>query len=257
MHGIGNDFILIDQFLEPDQFSYSEIAKKLCDRRFGIGADGLLLIAPSSDASASMRIFNADGSEPEMCGNGLRCAAIYLHDQGRLDKSENAIQTIAGTKKFKINPDRTVTVEMGKASCNCQEIDLSSVGIQDYGIAIDVGNPHLVIFTDAIKNVPLKKWGRILEFHPYFPEGTNVHFVEVIDRSHLRMITWERGAGATLACGTGACATVLAGHIKNRCESKATVDLPGGTLKIELLANQEVLMTGPANYSFTGEFELS
>lgn len=257
MHGLGNDFILIDcigQKFEVRSSELGDLTKKLCRRRLGIGADQLLLLYPSSIADFKMRIFNADGSEVEMCGNGIRCLAKYIWDKGLSDKNILQIETLAGI----IRPEKAgemVKVDMGEPI----------LGIIDYPLKIDdrifnitcvsMGNPHTVIIVDNLPNFPVAYYGPMIENHPMFPKRTNVEFIEVLNPSEINMRVWERGAGETMACGTGASAVVVVSKRKGLTESKVTVHLLGGDLSIEWADDNHVYMTGPAVRVFEGIIE--
>ena len=231
-HGLGNDFILIEGSLKNPNF----LAKKLCDRHFGIGADGLVLILPSTKADYRMRIFNPDSSEAEMCGNAIRCVAKYIN------KKSIRVETLAGIIEPELLSNGQVKVNMGKPN---------HIGDFNQITAISIGNPHAVLF---VKNFDFdwQKKGREIENNiKLFPKKTNVEFVRVIDKNNLEVKVWERGAGATLACGTGACAAAFASFLKKKTNNKVNVYLPGGKLKIEIKDN--IYMTGPAIKGFEGE----
>lgn len=263
MHGLGNDFILIDclnqKLTEPEKF-----AVKYCDRRFGIGADQLLLLYPSQIADFKMRIFNADGSEVEMCGNGIRCFAKYIWDRGLSDKEILEVETLAGIiKPKKVGP--LVQVDMGKPEFSPQKIPVDAEGQKAFDLLLEVagwhaklncvsmGNPHAVIFLEEEpKNFAVSKYGPLIENHPIFPKRTNVEFAFVKNPHEIVMRVWERGAGETLACGTGACATAVAAMVKELTERKVTVHLLGGDLLIEWAEDGHVYMTGPAEEVFEG-----
>ena len=267
MHGLGNDFVCLDRFLStPDLEDYPELARSLCHRHFGVGADGLIVILPSTKADAKMRIFNADGSEPEMCGNGIRCFAKYLYDSGYVPKEEMTVETLAGILTVKLSVDQgeaqMITVNMGQPKLKPEEIPVKITGRQVVGeklqvngrtlvfTAVSMGNPHCVIFTPAFEDLEFTALGPALEKHPLFPQKTNVEFVRVDNPSELTVKVWERGVGPTLACGTGACASVVAAVLEGKCERKVTVHLPGGDLYIEWGLDDQVLMTGSAVYVF-------
>jgi len=274
MHGIGNDFILIDADAEPlPEDRLSEISRRLCHRKFGIGGDGLILVLKSSASDFRMRMFNPDGSEAEMCGNGIRCFAKFVYDRGLTDSEQITVATLAGEMKLDLRiEDRrvgSVRVDMGQPVLDRQKIPLSgngrspvigeevSIEGETYAItAVSMGNPHAVVFTDDVSGVRLEQVGPKIEHFPLFPARTNVHFVEVHSSDELTMRTWERGAGATLACGTGACASVVASAINGRTGRRVTAHLPGGDLQIEWAEDDHVYMTGPATEVFEGEIEL-
>jgi diaminopimelate epimerase len=278
MHGIGNDFVLIDciqQTLDIEDSAFEGFAKRLCDRRFGIGADQLLLLYPSERADYRMRILNADGSEVEMCGNGIRCLAKYLWDRNLSDKDILTIETLAGIMK----PERAgemVKVDMGEPIFEPEKIPInisstfkvqSSKGkisnlIIDYPLhiadrefqitCVSMGNPHAVIFVDDAASFPVTYYGPMIETHSLFPKKTNVEFVEVSNRKEIRMRVWERGSGETMACGTGASAVAVASAIKGLAERDVTVHLLGGDLCVRWDSNNHVYMTGPAVEVFEG-----
>ena len=265
MHGLGNDFIVIDCRDGKSGVKSEEsgaLARRLCHRRFGIGADQVLLLYNSEKADFLMRIFNADGSEVEMCGNGIRCFAKYVWDRKLSGKSVLEIETSAGI----IKPEKAgdlIRVDMGTPVLDGRQIpvDLDGV-IKDYPLTIEdktftitcvsMGNPHAVIFVDEVEGFDVRRYGSRIEAHRLFPKKINVEFVQVIDRKTLRMRVWERGAGETMACGTGASAVAVAANLKGIAEQKVTVKLLGGDLLIELSENGHVYMTGPAEEVFEG-----
>ena len=268
MHGLGNDFIVIDcrdQAVSRQLSAISDLSKRLCDRRFGIGADQVLLLYNSQKANFLMRIYNADGSEVEMCGNGIRCFAKYIWDRKLSGKSVLEIETAAGIIKPEKAADM-VKVDMGIPVLEGRQIpvDLDGV-IKDYPLTIDdktftitcvsMGNPHAVIFVDEVEGFDVPRYGSRVEAHRLFPKKINVEFVQVIDRKTLRMRVWERGAGETMACGTGASAAAVAANLKDVAEKKVTVKLLGGDLLIELDENGHVYMTGPAEEVFEGSIQ--
>jgi diaminopimelate epimerase len=271
MHGLGNDFIFLEN---PDntEINYSSLAIKLCHRQLGIGADGIIAVLPSEVADLRMRIINADGSEANMCGNAIRCYAKYAWEHGLIKSKTFRIETFAGI----IIPE--VIVENGKVvsvRVNMGAPDLRLVAIPMLGdelAAINVmlplgdseinitsilmGVPHTMIFVDDLDSVDVKTFGPLVEKHPSFPKGTNVNFVEVFDRNRVKLRTWERGAGATLACGTGSCATAVASILNEHTNRSVIVELQYGELQIEWAEDGTVFMTGPAEESFTGETHL-
>jgi len=272
MHGLGNDFILIEENEIPLGQDLSELAQKLCDRHFGIGADGLVIVASSDKAHAKMRIFNSDGSEAEMCGNAIRCFAKYLYKRGRVKEKKMSVETLAGLvhPELKLEDDRAaaVCVDMGEPRFAPQNIPVILEGhkIVSHPLKVEekeflitcvsMGNPHCVIITDNVNDVDLEKWGPIISEHPVFPQKTNVEFIQIIDPKHILMRVWERGVGETLACGTGACAAAVAGAVNEKCEREVEVSLLGGDLFIQWNEkNNHVYMTGPAEEVFTGEFK--
>lgn len=258
MHGCGNDYIYVDVRKEsiPDP---EKVAITWSDRNKGIGGDGLVLIDTSDIADYSMRIFNADGSEAAMCGNASRCVAKYLYDNNDIQGNEFSLETLSGIKILKLtikdNEVDSVTVDMGEPS-DIKEIDLGT----DYsfkGITVNMGNPHLVIFTDDIASINLPVIGPELENHPLFPGRINVEFAQVLNDNQIRMRVWERGSGITLACGTGACATAVAAITTGKTKQKTDIIMDGGTLTIEWQKDtNHVMMTGPATTVFTGEIKL-
>jgi len=275
--GLGNDFILIDSRTSVDPPLTPEESSRLCDRNFAVGGDGVIFaLAPpeGSDYDFSMRIYNSDGSEPEMCGNGIRCLAAFLRDLGESNQSYN-INTLAGPIVPVMNEDGGVTVDMGEPILKASEVpttlepnaDLESAVEQELECngktwkvsAVSMGNPHAVIFVDDLENdIDFEVDGPALESHPAFPAKINVEFVQVLSETHLKMKVWERGAGPTLACGTGTCALVVAairaGKIPRPAEGDdVRVTLPGGDLFIEWReSNNKTYMTGPAELSFNG-----
>ncbi|NBI29621.1 diaminopimelate epimerase [Chengkuizengella marina] len=274
MNGLGNDFIIVVGETQLPE-NVSNLAIKVCNRYFGIGADGLVYILPSEKADFMMRIINSDGSEAEQCGNAIRCVAKYLYDHGLTNNMEISIETIgAGAQKVWLNVDqgkvKTVKVNMGEPILQGKQvpttIDQEVVvnhpievdGRKFYFTAVSMGNPHCVIYVDDAVNFDLDTWGPKLEKHPIFPNKINVEFVTVKNNSLMDMRVWERGAGPTLACGTGACATVVASVLNEKSNRNATVSLKGGDLFIEW--NEEdnhVYMTGPAEEVYQGKFLLS
>ena len=279
MHGTGNDFIIIDLINKNYQIKcLNKLAKKLCERHFGVGGDGLICVLPCDEKNNDfkMRIFNTDGSEAEMCGNGIRCFAHFVKENNLTNKKRLKVETLAGVIKPEIleyNQGKSmVKVNMGKPLFKPQDIPVkidqekpSKLDfIEDYPLKIQekkfnincvsMGNPHSVIFDEDIENIDIKKWGSKIETHNIFPEKTNVEFIKIIDASEIEMKVWERGSGITLACGTGACASVVAGIKKGLLNKEVTVHLPGGDLNIKWPGNSNnVLMTGPAETVFTGE----
>lgn len=268
MHGIGNDFVLVDGTrTDLSGYDLHALARALCDRHLGVGADGLIVAARDPDGSLRMRMWNPDGSESEMCGNGVRCFLLFARENGLVDGDRAVVATGAGKLLLERLDERRVRVDMGPYRLTRGEIGMlgepgerfldepvSVGGVTLPGSAVSMGNPHLVLFVEEVDAVPLDEWGPFLEHHPLFPERVNVHFVEVLTRGHLRQRTWERGAGATLACGTGACASAVAAWSTGRAERCVLVDLPGGRLEIEIGPDGRVFMTGPAEKVFVGEW---
>jgi len=275
MHGLGNDFILINCIDDVCPSDPETFSRRLCDRRFGIGADQLLFLHPSDKADFKMRILNADGSEVEMCGNGIRCLAKYIWDRNLSDKEILNIETIAGI----IRPEKAgnlVRVDMGEPIFEPERIPISisstfkvqsskeniSNLIIDYPLQIEdkefkitcvsMGNPHAIIVVDDVDSFPVTYYGPMIEKHPLFPKKTNVEFIEVPASDEIRMRVWERGSGETMACGTGASAVAVASNIKGLSNRNVTVHLLGGDLLIEWAVNNHVYMTGPAVEVFEG-----
>ncbi|AHV97139.1 diaminopimelate epimerase [Paenibacillus sabinae] len=273
MHGLGNDFIVVfGEKSLPD--NAAELAVKLCNRFFGIGADGLVYILPSERGDFMMRIINSDGSEAEQCGNAIRCVAKYVYDHGHVQSEEIVIVTIgAGEQKVKLKVTdgkvETVTVDMGEPVLSGPQIPVNidaepvlgqpieTDGKEFTFTAVSMGNPHCVIYVDDAVSFDLTTWGPKLEVHPLFPRKVNVEFATVKDRGHIDMRVWERGAGPTLACGTGACATLVSSVLNGVSDRAAWVSLKGGDLFIEW--NEEdnhVYMTGPAEAVFKGSVSI-
>lgn len=272
MHGLGNDYVYVSLFDQPAPRDVGALARAVSDRHFGIGSDGLILIAPSERADARMRMFNLDGSEGEMCGNGVRCVAKYVHDHGIARKPRVAIETGRGVLTLDITtgPDglaALVRVDMGTPILTAAEIPTTLPGDppvdaplevdgQTYRVtAVSMGNPHAVIYVDDVAALPLEVIGPRLETHPAFPRRVNVHFAQVLGPGEVRMRTWERGSGITLACGTGACSVCVAGVLTGRTGPRLLAHLPGGDLNLEWPGDgASVFMTGPATEVFSGEW---
>ena len=266
--GCGNDFVLIDgRKQEPDD--YASFAVKVCDRHYGVGADGILVVLPSERADFRMRIFNADGSEAEMCGNGIRCFARYLYEYGLTNKTEFPVETGAGILVPRIilthGQITGVCVDMGEPHLMGEEIPVCGhdgemvidqpidVGGKTYRMTgVSMGNPHCVVFVEDAETFPIGELGTQFEHHEMFPRKTNTEFVEVRDRGHVRMRVWERGAAVTLACGTGACATTTAAILNDFTDRNIEIQLDGGKLNIEWADNNHLYMTGPAVQVFAG-----
>lgn len=274
MHGLGNDFIIIDN-RSGLNLDYPRLAKNLCRRRFSIGADGILVILNSEKADIRMRVFNSDGSEAEMCGNGIRCFARYIYEKKILSKKSISVETPAGIIKPQIvdNPedpdDLLIRVDMGKPALRRNEIPMTGEdtprvldekievnGDEFFISAVSMGNPHCIIFVDEITDHLIRHISPLIENHPVFPRKTNVEFARFIEPRHVKVRVWERGAGETLACGTGACAVVIAGIMKKMLDNKVKVSLPGGDLLIEWDKTGNIYMTGPAVEVFSGEITL-
>jgi diaminopimelate epimerase len=270
--GLGNDFILIDNRDSNEPSITPEQAVKLCDRHFGIGGDGVIFALPGKQGTDyTMRIFNSDGSEPEMCGNGIRCLAKFIADlEGKNNQTITyRIHTLAGTITPQVLADGQVRVDMGEPRLLAAEIPTTLSSADDKVInqtlvvegqswavtCVSMGNPHCITFVDDVAGIPLETIGTKFEHHPVFPQRTNTEFIEVVRPDYVKMRVWERGAGITLACGTGACATVVAGVLTGKCDRACTVELPGGCLQIEWSqADNRVYMTGPAELVFDGKF---
>jgi len=264
--GLGNDFVLLDGIEEDlSRLPFPKLSIDMCDRRFGIGADGLLLAEKVGNGTFRMRMWNPDGSEAEMCGNGIRCFAKVLADKGHTKESHIKVETGAGLLEPALLSDGQVRVDMGPAGTKRSSVGMegegdfidqpvSIPGADLRGTAVSMGNPHVVVFVDDVQKVPLEEWGPAIECHDLFPKRINVHFAQAASRNHLIQRTWERGAGATLACGTGACAVAVAGRLTGRSEEDVTVSLPGGDLRIECREGENVFMTGPAVTVFEGEW---
>jgi diaminopimelate epimerase len=267
MHGLGNDFIILNN-INPSDYDLNALAIKLCDRRTGIGADGIVLVLPSGKADIQMRIINSDGSEPDMCGNAIRCFSRFVVEKGIINKSAFTIETFAGILKPEMvydgNSISAVKVNMGTPGLNRQNIPmlgnegpvinekLEIDGCPYYITSLLMNIPHTMVYTDNVAEVAVEKIGPKIEKASVFPKGTNVNFVEVINPGEIKVRTWERGAGATLACGTGCCASVVSSILNKKTNNKVRVHLTLGFLDIEW-DGSDVLMTGPAAYSFSGE----
>jgi len=266
MHGLGNDYIVIDNRDEKISCrEASELALKLCKRRFSVGADGLLFVSNSTVADVKMRIYNADGSEAEMCGNGIRCFVKYCYENDIARKNELVVETLAGNKRTWLNVEngvvQSVMVDMGMPELERSKIPMAGQGtfineeLQVDGEAykatcLSVGNPHCIIFVDAIDDFPAERVGSEIENHPLFPNRTNVEFAQVLSENEVKLRVWERGCGETLACGTGACATVVAGNLLRKLGGKVQVHLLGGDLTVEY--TDSLLMIGAAEKVFEG-----
>ncbi|MBO4831694.1 MAG: diaminopimelate epimerase [Oscillospiraceae bacterium] len=255
MQGLGNDYLYV--YGEVPE-NIAELSRKLSDRHFGAGSDGMIYISPSDIADFRMRMFNADGSEGKMCGNGIRCVGKYVYDKGYTDKTCLRIETLSGIKTLKMQlrcgKVSGVTVGMGPAEVG-DEMEITAGDSKVTGTPVSVGNPHFVIFVDDLEKAPLYSLGPVIEKHESFPEGVNVEFVQVVGRDELRMRVWERGSGVTMACGTGACASAAAAVKKGFCSPHApvTVALDGGDLEISITGDGEAIMTGPAVTVYEGE----
>lgn len=271
MHGLGNDFVV---FVDKDGANkdFSDLAVRLCDRHTGIGADGIMVVVPSAVADTRMRIINADGSEAEMCGNGIRCFAKYVYERGIITKDSFTIETLAGIMKPSLTIESgvvtLVTVDMGKPIFEARQIPMDSEAaiVKDFPVQVEdttyevssvlMGVPHTEVFVNDVTTVPLTTLGPKLEKHELFPRGTNVNFVQVVDKDHIKVRTWERGAGATLACGTGCCASVVMTYENGLTNREVDVDVYLGTLHIRYEEDGSVFMTGPAAEVFETELSI-
>ncbi|XHX81154.1 MAG: diaminopimelate epimerase [Stenomitos frigidus ULC029] len=269
-HGLGNDFILIDNRSASEPRLTPDDAIKWCDRHFGIGADGVIFALPGQNGTDyTMRIFNNDGSEPEMCGNGIRCLSRFIAElEGITEPRSYKIHTLGGVITSKLEANGLITVDMGKPRLLAADIPTTltaadqKVVNQPLEVAgktwqvtcVNMGNPHCVTFVDDVAAIPLETLGPQFETHPVFPKKINTEFIQVVRSDYLKMRVWERGAGITLACGTGACASLVAGVLNGKCDRRATVELPGGLLQIEWSeADDRLYMTGPAEKAFVGQ----
>lgn len=288
MHGLGNDYVYVNGF-EQAVVDPAEVARQVSDRHFGVGADGLILILPSEVADVRMRMFNADGSESEMCGNGVRCVAKYAYDHGLSRNNPLKVETGNGVLTLSLRTNSRnrvdqVTVDMGEPVLELEKIPVDRKSLVDLGLGkhtwqiafgggaqgeaesmaaavpptdcvfVSMGNPHAVIFEKDVEAVNLSALGPLVEHHPAFPRRINAHWVQVIGPNEVKMRTWERGSGITQACGTGACAVCVAGVLTGRTERKIVAHLPGGDLELEWReSDNHVYMTGPATEVFSGE----
>ena len=258
MQGLGNDYLYV--YGEVPE-NVADITRKMSDRHFGAGSDGMIYISTSETADFSMRIFNADGSEGKMCGNGIRCVGKYVYDKGYTDRTRLSIETLSGIRTLELRVRggkvREASVDMGSVTVS-DETAVDSRGQTVRGFPVSVGNPHFVIFVPDVRTAPVETLGPVLEKHHSFPGGVNVEFVEACGKNRLRMRVWERGSGVTLACGTGACAAAAAAVRADLCDRQAPVSvvLDGGVLSIELKNDGTAVMTGPAETVYEGEAEL-
>ena len=271
MHGLGNDFILVEPS-RGDGARYGEISSRLCDRHTGIGADGLVLVLPSPEADFRMRIFNADGSEPEMCGNAIRCFAKYVYERGLTDKTELTVETLAGIIRPRILiEDGEITgvrVDMGKPQLDRTDIPMIGpagpvineslcIGGETLSISgLRMGVPHMIVWEQTVSVERMERLGGLMETDSAFPQRTNVNFAEILNRDEIAVRTWERGVGPTLACGTGCCAVAVAASMAGFTGKKVSVHLALGDLLIEWAEDGHVYMTGPAAEVYTGEINL-
>lgn len=274
MEGIGNDYVYVDATKEDIRLTPEQI-QKISNRNFGVGSDGVIFIRPSDKAEFCMDMFNSDGSSSEMCGNGLRCVGKFVYDKGLTRNLQPKIETGAGILTLDMKTDSAnqvelITVDMGKPILVPKDIPMNweatdpvmnqKIMIQgkEFEVSsVSMGNPHAVIFVDDNKSYPVHEWGSVIENHlELFPRRVNVEFVTLLGEDHLHQRTWERGAGETLACGTGACAVAVASHLTGRTGRKVRIDLLGGTLYIDWRENDHVFMTGPAKTVFEGVIEV-
>lgn len=273
MQGLGNDYVYIDCINGKEPIDIKNLTNRLSNRHFGVGSDGLILLCKSKVADLKMRMFNSDGSEAQMCGNGIRCVAKLAYELGLICEEITTIETLSGIKTLKLNivngKVKTVEVDMGAPILEATKIPVSSsTKIEDKKVKAEVkvknkkieltcvsmGNPHAVTFVNNIKNFKVAEYGPILENADIFPEKANIEFVEVVDKNNIKMRVWERGSGETLACGTGACSSVVASSLNGYTDRKVNVQLLGGNLEIEWKPNNHVHMTGPAVTVFKGEW---
>lgn len=273
MHGAGNDYVYVNCFEEAVLIP-AEVAIKVSNRNFGIGSDGLILIMPTDKADVRMRMFNSDGSESEMCGNGIRCVAKYAYDHGIVTKTEITAETGAGILTLQLFPNAAnkvdrVRVNMGPPRLSREEIPMNGTPVaqvvseeltvldKTFKITcVSMGNPHCIIYVDDVDSFPVATYGPLIENHQLFPRRTNVEFIQIISRSEVKQRTWERGAGETLACGTGASAVCVAGVLNDVTDRKILNHLAGGDLELEWVENGPVFMTGPATEVFSGDISL-
>lgn len=274
MHGLGNDYVYIDCTAKTGQKieNESSLARFVSDRHFGVGSDGLILICDSDVADFKMRMFNYDGSEAEMCGNGIRCVGKFVYDKGLIDRDLITIETLAGIKVLKLNvvdgKVETVRVDMGEPILEPEKIPvvsdekivknliLNAVDKEYKFSCVSMGNPHAITIVDNVKDFDIVKYGKTLEYDGHFPRRSNIEFIELVDKNNIKMRVWERGAGETLACGTGACASAVACSLNGYTDRKVTVELLGGKLEIEWSEkDNHVYMTGPATTVFEGVLE--
>lgn len=269
MHGTGNDYVYVDCFRETVT-EPEKLAVHISDRHLGVGGDGLILIMPSGKADVRMRMFNADGSEAQMCGNGIRCLAKYVYDSGISRKPDLTVETLAGVLPLELFTSNgtveKVKVNMGTPRLRRQDIPMRgegegvlgeklTAGDREFAVTgVSMGNPHCVIFVDDVAKFPVAHYGPLLENHAQFPQRTNVEWIEWLNRKEIRQRTWERGSGETLACGTGACAAAVASVLNGKTDRGVTVHLRGGDLAIEWAKDDHVYMTGPAVEVFRGDW---
>lgn len=267
MQATGNDFIIIDYLENKLEYSYKLLAEFLCDRHFGVGADGLITVEKSSISDFKMRIFNKDGSEAEMCGNGIRCLAKYVYEKKLINKNEFTIETLAGIKTIKLEVEGEsvikIEVDMGIPIFDIDKVPVTYLennydgymyidGIKVYPLSI--GNPHAVCFVDDLDKIDIEKYGKLIEDYKYFPNKTNVEFVQIVDKLNIKVRIWERGVGETLSCGTGACAAAVISKKNKSTNNGLNVDLLGGKLKI--IYDDTIKLIGPSEFVFDGKIEI-
>ncbi len=272
MHGLGNDYVYMDYTKVDIPKDISNLAQFVSNRHFGIGSDGLILICKSKTSDFKMRMFNADGSEAQMCGNGIRCVGKFVYDKGLTSKTEITVETLAGVKKLKLQVEegkvQTVEVDMGEPILEAQRIPVISdeypvknLKLQAKGkeftfTCVSVGNPHAITIVDNVDEFDVEKYGKKLEVDKHFPEKANIEFIQIVDKNTIKMRVWERGSGETFACGTGASAVAVACNLSGLTEDDVTVKLLGGDLKIKWnKENNHIYMIGPAVTVFEGELE--
>lgn len=275
MQATGNDFIVVNNLENEFQYSFKLLSKYLCDRHFGVGADGVLILDKGNKADYKMRIFNYDGTEAEMCGNGIRCFAKYLYEKKIVKDSEFVIETLSGIKKVKLeiegNTVVLVEVDMGEPSFNFNEIGVyyennaidtyneeqfKGIQINEFSVfPISMGNPHCVCFVDNVDEIDIEKTGKLIENYKYFSNKTNVEFVEIKNNSTIKVRVWERGVGETLSCGTGACSSAIISNLYKSTESEMIVELRGGNLKVKY-TGKRVLLQGSAEFVYEGKMNI-
>ncbi|MGK5507375.1 diaminopimelate epimerase [Brevibacillus formosus] len=274
LHGLGNDYVYVNCFEEDlSRVDLPELARRVSDRNFGIGGDGLILIMPSDRADFRMRVFNNDGSEAKNCGNGLRCVSKYVYDHGLTQQTTFTVETLGGTVTPVVSLGAEgkvdqVTIDMGEPRFERASIPMTGIpeervreevieidGTSFTMTAVSMGNPHAILFVDEVKEEDVRHYGPMIEYHEWFPERTNVEFIQILNQEEILFRVWERGSGVTLACGTGACAAAVAAHLSGKTGRKVTVHLAGGDLFIEWKeADNRVYMTGPATEVFSGTY---
>lgn len=275
MQATGNDFIVVNNLENEFQYSFKLLSKYLCDRHFGVGADGVLILDKGNKADYKMRIFNYDGTEAEMCGNGIRCFAKYLYEKKIVKDSEFVIETLSGIKKVKLeiegNTVVLVEVDMGEPSFNFNEIGVyyennaidtyneeqfKGIQINEFSVfPISMGNPHCVCFVDNVDEIDIEKTGKLIENYKYFSNKTNAEFVEIKNNSTIKVRVWERGVGETLSCGTGACSSAIISNLYKSTESEMIVELRGGNLKVKY-TGKRVLLQGSAEFVYEGKMNI-